>query len=97
LVTDIAHELGGGRSGGRAVTDDGDFDLADLAAIEARRLPAGERRGGLRAGANGASAPVAAVATAAATMRRRVNSVIASSGKQRLAPTAMAGGGPPPI
>jgi hypothetical protein len=33
---------------------------------------------------------VAAIAPAAATMRRRVNSVMASSGKQRLAPTAMA-------
>jgi len=31
-----------------AVIDDGHFELADLAAIEARRLPAGERRGGLR-------------------------------------------------
>src|SRR5262244_2582576 len=48
LVTDIAHELGGERNGSRAVIDDGDFELADLAAIEARRLPAGERRGGLR-------------------------------------------------
>src|SRR5262249_29559119 len=93
LVTDIAHELGGERNGARAVIDDGDFELADLAAIEARRLPAGERRGGLRGGANGASAPAAAVATAAATMRRRVNSVMASSGKQRLAPTSWRGGG----
>src|SRR5262249_65124 len=48
LVTDIAHELGGERNGARAVIDDGDFELADLAAIEARRLPAGERRGGSR-------------------------------------------------
>src|SRR5215831_4787346 len=47
-VTDIAHELGGERNGARAVIDDGDFELADLAAIEARRLPACERRGGLR-------------------------------------------------
>src|SRR5262249_60208962 len=47
-VTDIAHELGGERNGARAVIDDGDFELADLAAIEARRLPAGERRGGMR-------------------------------------------------
>src|SRR5262249_9268671 len=46
LVTDIAHELGGERNGARAVIDDGDFELADLAAIEARRLPAGERGGG---------------------------------------------------
>src|SRR5262249_18897210 len=48
LVSDIAHELGGERNGARAVIDDGDFELADLAAIEARRLTAGERRGGLR-------------------------------------------------
>src|SRR5262249_61399850 len=48
LVTDIAHELGGERNGARTVVDDGDFELADLAAIEARRLAAGERRGGLR-------------------------------------------------
>src|SRR5262249_55758805 len=41
-------ELGGERNGARAVVDDGAFELADLAAIEARRLAAGERRGGLR-------------------------------------------------
>jgi hypothetical protein len=48
LVGDIAHELGGERNGARAVVDDGDLELADLAAIEARRLPAGERGCGLR-------------------------------------------------
>src|SRR5262249_16398868 len=32
LVTDIAHELGGERNGARTVVDDGDFELADLAA-----------------------------------------------------------------
>src|SRR5262249_43112694 len=98
FVTDIAHELGGERNGTRAVIDDGDFELADLATIEARRLPAGERRGGLRgrgerrksAGGGGCGGRKQA---ATGPMGPGVSSVMASSGKQRLATTAMAGGG----